>query len=358
MAVTYGFYNSFNGDRSYNTRDISHMFDGIIRDGVFMHVGERFMVRESEGMTVSVGTGRAWFNGTWTYNNAKILLEIEPSAVVLNRIDLVVLEVNETFEARENTIKVIEGVPATNAVAPELIRNDLVNQYPLASIFIGKNVSGLTQANITNMVGSESTPLVTSPLEAMDITDLIAQWNAEWSEWNNTKRTAFLEWMGVQESDFQAWMEVQLSDYTTWSTQRRLEFDEWFEETSAILDDNVAGSLLNYIREVDSQLKSHLAEDATISELGHVKHGVLTTTLDTTWTGTKAPYSKEQTVSGILATDTPIIDIVMTGTLATDEARQENWGLIYRAVTSSNKITFYATEKPTVSLPIQIKVVR
>ena len=103
---------------------------------------------------------------------------------------------------------------------------------------------------------------------------------------------------------------------------------------------------------------NHAAQTASLSALGHVKHAVLSATLDTTWSGSSAPYSKTVTVSGILATDTPIIDVVMSGTYSTDEARIEAWGYIYRAVTANDSITFYATEKPTVSLPIQIKVVR
>ena len=102
----------------------------------------------------------------------------------------------------------------------------------------------------------------------------------------------------------------------------------------------------------------HLAEKATLSELGHIEHGVLTTTLNTTWSGSEAPFTKTQTVSGVLSSDTPIIDVVMSGTFATDEERLEAWGNIYRAVTANNSITFYAIEKPEVSLPIQIKVVR
>lgn len=81
-------------------------------------------------------------------------------------------------------------------------------------------------------------------------------------------------------------------------------------------------------------------------------------TLDTSWVGSAAPYSNSVTVTGILETDTPIIDVVMSGTYSTDEARIEAWGYIYRAVTANGSITFYAIEKPTVSLPIQIKVVR
>ena len=106
------------------------------------------------------------------------------------------------------------------------------------------------------------------------------------------------------------------------------------------------------------EIDSHLAEKANLLVLGHVNHAVLTATLDTTWFGTSAPYTKTVSVSGILYTDTPIIDVVMSGTYSIDEERIEAWGYIYRAVTANGSITFYATEKPTVSLPIQIRVVR
>ena len=46
MSVTYGFYNSINGDRKYNALEMSSIFDGIIVDGVYMSIGvEREIVR-------------------------------------------------------------------------------------------------------------------------------------------------------------------------------------------------------------------------------------------------------------------------------------------------------------------------
>ena len=76
------------------------------------------------------------------------------------------------------------------------------------------------------------------------------------------------------------------------------------------------------------------------------------------WTGSAAPYSQALTVTGLLATDKPIIDVVMSGTYATDEARDAAWGNIYRAVPTANTLTVYAKEKPAVALPIQILCVR
>jgi hypothetical protein len=90
-----------------------------------------------------------------------------------------------------------------------------------------------------------------------------------------------------------------------------------------------------------------------------VYHATLTATLDTdNWTGTEAPFTQIQEVSGILADDVPIVDVVLSGDWEVDEARLEAWGYIYRIVTSNDSITAYAREKPEVTLPLQLKVVR
>jgi len=79
---------------------------------------------------------------------------------------------------------------------------------------------------------------------------------------------------------------------------------------------------------------------------------------NTSWTGAVAPFTKTITVTGILSTDRPIVDIVASGTYATDVTMGENWGLVYRIVTSTNTITIYANEVPSASIPIVLKVVR
>lgn len=83
-----------------------------------------------------------------------------------------------------------------------------------------------------------------------------------------------------------------------------------------------------------------------------------TATITTTWSGSAAPYSQAITVTGITANDNPIVDVTMSGTYATDKTRETEFGKIYRIVTAANKITVYAHEKTTASLPIQLQVVR
>ena len=85
----------------------------------------------------------------------------------------------------------------------------------------------------------------------------------------------------------------------------------------------------------------------------------LSGTIETTdWTGAAAPYAAEIAASGLLATDKPVVDAVMSGTYATDESRDEAWGLIYRAVAGADTITFYAREVPAVDLPFSLFAVR
>ena len=85
----------------------------------------------------------------------------------------------------------------------------------------------------------------------------------------------------------------------------------------------------------------------------------LSGTIETTdWTGDAAPYAAEIAASGLLATDKPVVDAVMSGTYATDESLDEAWGLIYRAVAGADTITFYAREVPAVDLPFSLFAVR
>jgi len=103
---------------------------------------------------------------------------------------------------------------------------------------------------------------------------------------------------------------------------------------------------------------NHAGVTSTISTLGHVYEAEFTATITAaSWNGTTPPYSNAVTVSGITSSHNPIIDVVMSGTYSTDQQRCEQWGNIYRAVTSANTITFYAHEKPTIDLPIRVKVV-
>jgi hypothetical protein len=183
MTVTYGFYDSVTGDRVYNAMQFSSLLDSIIRDGVFLSIGQAFAVSPGTGLHVQVGSGRAWFDHTWTYNDYAITLDVTTPHALLDRIDTVVLETNSEQATRANSIKVIAGTPASSPVPPTLTHTSTVNQYPLADIFVGNTVTEFVQADITNRVGTSDCPFVTGILETIDIDFIFAQWQDDFETW-------------------------------------------------------------------------------------------------------------------------------------------------------------------------------
>lgn len=194
MSLTFGFYNSMNHDRRYNAAQISGIFDGIIEDGVYLSIGNHFAVNASAGMGITINTGRAWFNHTWTLNDAPYIAEVEQSDLLLDRIDAVVLEVDATVPVRANSFKVVQGTPSSSPERPGLIKTELVHQYPLAYIYVRKNTTEITQSDITNMVGTMDCPFVTGVLETISADTLFAQWAAEWREWISGNNEEFQAW--------------------------------------------------------------------------------------------------------------------------------------------------------------------
>lgn len=228
MAITCGFFNSLEGDRKYDARQMGEMFDGLIMDGVFMSIGDALKTTPSSGMTVAVGTGRAWFLHTWTKNDSEYLIEVSAAESVLNRIDTIVLDVDNTEAVRDNTIKLIKGTPASNAKRPTLINTTDHKQIPLADILVPAGATTLATTNITNIVGTSECPYVTGPLSIIQNDDILAAWQEE--------------------------------------------FDTWFENVQDQLNGDVAGNLLNLINQRVEKTKvlDNRDEVSTATEEGFV----------------------------------------------------------------------------------------
>lgn len=183
MAFRYGFYNSIDGDRKYDAEQFGDMFSGIITDGIYATIGDAFAVKPGGGMSVTVGTGRCWFDKTWSVNTAVMPLELEVSDLLLPRIDTVIIEVDKRTVTRANAIKVVTGVPAVTPQAMTLTNTDEIHQYPLAYVSIAANQETVTSANIQTVIGQASCPFVTGILKSVDITPFWQQWQAQFDEW-------------------------------------------------------------------------------------------------------------------------------------------------------------------------------
>lgn len=250
MSVSSGFFNSLNGDRKYNTAQMSAIFDGLIIDGVFASIGTAFAVKAAGGLTVNVGIGKAWFDHTWTVNDSILPMTAPEAEVLLDRIDAVVLEVNGTKSVRENTIKFVKGNPSSAPSRPTLTNEGNVHQYPLCYIYRKYGTAVINQADITPMVGTESTPFVTGILQTISLDELLGKWQDELDRFTDARSQEVDDWIAQEESDFTTWFDKMKADLQQeqnvldqWIASEQADFLAWYNQMKDQLSGDVAGNL-------------------------------------------------------------------------------------------------------------------
>lgn len=250
MSVSSGFFNSLNGDRKYNAAQMSAIFDGLIIDGVFASIGTAFAVKAAVGLTVNVGIGKAWFDHTWTVNDSILPMTAPEAEVLLDRIDAVVLEVNGMESVRENTIKFVKGNPSSAPSRPTLTNEGNVHQYPLCYIYRKYGTAVINQADITPMVGTESTPFVTGILQTVSLDELLGKWQDELDRFTDARSQEVDDWIAQEESDFTTWFDKMKADLQQeqtvldqWIASEQADFLSWYNQMKDQLSGDVAGNL-------------------------------------------------------------------------------------------------------------------
>lgn len=237
MAFSCGFFNSKNQDRKYDATEFSAIFDGLISDGVYMSIGDHFNVTATSGMKINVGSGRAWFNHTWTLNTGSYEMTIDQAEVIQDRIDAVVLDVDHRLNYRTNTFVIVKGTRSTSPVKPTLIQEEYHRQYPLAYIRVPAGATSITQTNITNAVGTSECPFVTGIIKTISIDSLVSKWEVEWNQKLADEETEFNDWFSTMKTKLDGDTAGHLTNEQTWTTYT-IASGNWSSSTVANLGDN------------------------------------------------------------------------------------------------------------------------
>lgn len=254
MSVSYGFFNSRNGDRKYNAEQMSSIFDGIISDGVYAAVGEKFLVTalDTPEAKVTIHTGRAWFDHVWIYNDTNYTIDVAIGEPAYDRIDAIVFDIDHSSTVRKGSIKYIQGESSSDPKEPDLINEKDHKQYPICFIKREKGEAGnvVEADDIDMVVGKEgyNCPFVTGALESIGIDTVVSRWEAEWNKWYSEITTA-----GVSNID-------------DWMAEKKLEFDSWFSAIKNVLDSDVAQQLGERITELEDRFLT-LAKEYTIYQV-------------------------------------------------------------------------------------------
>lgn len=284
MAMRYGYFDSeITGvdsegmpvfDRAETSELFRLLFSKLLTNGVLAKPADCFQVLAGDtGLTVKVRPGFGLINGAFAYDAAESTYELATAPTQYSRIDRVVLRVNYRDRLCEIVIKT--GTAASSPVAPELIRPASGDYYELslATVRIRTNMATVTQSVITDTrPNSAVCGYITQFIDSIDTeafydqfnafyAEFVAKSNASYSQFEQMARAAYDGFTAAIDKYIEA-LETKGNTDLTDITEAMKEFqrtsqnafNEWFATVQGLLDEDVAGRLINKTSNLDERL--------------------------------------------------------------------------------------------------------
>jgi len=176
-------------------------------------------------MTVTVNPGFGVVDGLLALEEELRTLVVTASDGTYDRIDTVVLRLNDNDNVRLCDLYIVKGVPASNPVHPDLTREGSIYELGLADIFVGAHATRITTDKITDTRYDTERCGVISPIAEFDTETL------------NQQMTA--------------WAQAQQEEFGEWEVAQKASFEAWVQTIQNILDESAAGHLQLEIERVD-----------------------------------------------------------------------------------------------------------
>lgn len=243
MANTLPF-NSIDHDRVYKAEDWAWYFATFLANGVFPKPSDGLQVIAYDGMEVRVNVGYAFINGTAFRNPVSTSIKLATAEGAQNRIDRIVVRWDLTV--RDTYLAVLKGVPSAKPTATALTRNTERWELALADIYVGKGVTGIRTANITDQrFNSAVCGIVKGTVEEIDASVLTKQFNDFFEIYSNAVMDEFSVYKQAMENylftiegvynQYVAKTEALFTQYETEFTDRYSTFTNTLEEWEAEL---------------------------------------------------------------------------------------------------------------------------
>lgn len=122
MAFYSGFFNSKGLDRTYTAEDFTNYLSSLICNGILDTYGSNFKLTAADtGLSVTLGTGKAWINGHYFINDARYSIDLsEYMDESLPRYVGIAIYLDTTESVRSVTLKLFPGTPAENPSLPSI----------------------------------------------------------------------------------------------------------------------------------------------------------------------------------------------------------------------------------------------
>lgn len=217
-------------DRAANSDILAAMLDRFFASGIVPDNNGNlgfFVGESSTALQTIVNPGYVIIKGRCGWEeDVQIMTHNAPDATY-DRIDRIVLRKSTEINERQISMVLLTGTPATSPVAPALTRNNSVWEIAIADVLIKKNISTISQANISDLrLSTELCGISEVPLKVFNTTQLYSQIQSDLAEFKANEQAAFLAWV---------------------------------ESIKNVLDENTAGNLLNQINAIKGDVDAFKA---------------------------------------------------------------------------------------------------
>lgn len=284
MAMRYGYFDSeITGvdsegmpifDRAETSELFRLLFSKLLTNGVLAKPADCFKVLAGDtGLSVTVRPGFGLINGAFAYDPAPAAFQLAAAPTSYSRIDRVVLRCNYLERLCEIIVKT--GTAATTPQAPELIQPVSGDYYELglANVTVSANQTVITQSSISDTrPNSAVCGYITQFIDSIDTevfydqfnafyAEFVAKSNASYSQFEQMARAAYDGFTAAIDEYIEA-LETKGNTDLTAVTEAMKEFqrtsqnafNEWFATVQGLLDEDVAGRLINKTNDLDERL--------------------------------------------------------------------------------------------------------
>ena len=277
MAMRYGSFDSeITGvdsegmpifDRAETSELFRLLFSKLLTNGVLAKPADCFKVLAGDtGLTVKVQPGFGLINGAFAYDPAVATFELAAAPTSYSRIDRIVLRCNYLERLCEIIVKT--GTAAATPQAPELIQPVSGDYYELglANVTVSANQTVITQSSISDTrPNSAVCGYITQFIDSIDTeafyAEFVAKSNASYSQFEQMARAAYDGFTAAIDEYIEA-LETKGNTDLTAVTEAMKEFqrtsqnafNEWFATVQGLLDEDVAGRLINKTNDLDERL--------------------------------------------------------------------------------------------------------
>lgn len=181
-------------DRAVSSAPLRKLIKMLFSDGVMPNPSTNLQVAAGTGMNVVVKPGFAICNGCMKLEEEQGTIAIQAADASCDRIDTIVLRLDDNDAVRSCELAVLTGTPSANPTRPALTRNASVWEVGLADIKISANSTAVTNVYITDTRYETARCGVISSISEFDTTKIYQQVLADLAQFKLEEQADFLAW--------------------------------------------------------------------------------------------------------------------------------------------------------------------